>query len=177
MLWFFGFAPKPSNIIESPFHRTMFRDSEALCFRSHFCPHKFLICSPFTPWCRSDVPIILVFRALGFVADKDILEHICYDFNDPAMMELLRPSLEEAAAINDQEVSAHATSCYVMTSSSGVKFLKGQPRRKIRKTFLKLQIALYLIVGWFVGRSAAHMGTDLTIALAHMGNRLLNRDS
>jgi DNA-directed RNA polymerase II subunit RPB2 len=46
-----------------------------------------------------------VFRALGFVADKDILEHICYDFNDPAMMELLRPSLEEAAAINDQEVS------------------------------------------------------------------------
>ncbi len=41
----------------------------------------------------------MVFRALGFVADKDILEHICYDFNDTAMMELLRPSLEEAFVI------------------------------------------------------------------------------
>jgi hypothetical protein len=46
----------------------------------------------------------VVFRALGFVADKDILEHICYDFNDTAMMELLRPSLEEAFVIQNQQV-------------------------------------------------------------------------
>ncbi len=46
----------------------------------------------------------MVFRALGFVADKDILEHICYDFNDTAMMELLRPSLEEAFVIQNQQV-------------------------------------------------------------------------
>ena len=39
---------------------------------------------------------IIVFRALVFVADKDILEHICYDFSDAAMMDLLRPSLEGA---------------------------------------------------------------------------------
>jgi hypothetical protein len=74
-----------------------------------------------------------VFRALGFVADKDILEHICYDFNDPAMMELLRPSLEEAAAINDQEVSP-CDFRRVMTSSSGVNFLQGQPRQLMRAT-------------------------------------------
>ena len=42
---------------------------------------------------------IIVFRALGFVAYKDILEHICYDFSDAAMMELLRTSLEEAFLI------------------------------------------------------------------------------
>lgn len=46
----------------------------------------------------------MVFRALGFVADKDILEHICYDFSDTAMMELLRPSLEEAFVIQNQQV-------------------------------------------------------------------------
>ncbi|GAB4831192.1 DNA-dependent RNA polymerase II [Ancistrocladus abbreviatus] len=47
------------------------------------------------PYIKSEIPIIIIFRALGFVADKDILEHICYDFSDTQMMELLRPSLEE----------------------------------------------------------------------------------
>ena len=36
--------------------------------------------------------------------DKDILEHICYDFSDTQMMELLRPSLEEAFVIQNQQV-------------------------------------------------------------------------
>ncbi|RZC47461.1 hypothetical protein C5167_040407 [Papaver somniferum] len=43
--------------------------------------------------------------ALGFVADKDILEHICYDFQDSEMMDLLRPSLEEAFVFHNQEVA------------------------------------------------------------------------
>ena len=32
---------------------------------------------------------MVVFRALGFVADRDILEHIIYDFDDPEMMEMV----------------------------------------------------------------------------------------
>ena len=59
------------------------------------------------PYIRSDVPILVVFRALGFVADRDILEHIVYDFGDTEMMEALRPSIEEALPINSQEVRAH----------------------------------------------------------------------
>jgi len=46
------------------------------------------------PYIRQDIPIVIIFRALGFVADRDILEHIVYDFQDKQMMELLRPSLE-----------------------------------------------------------------------------------
>ncbi|KAG6404880.1 hypothetical protein SASPL_132457 [Salvia splendens] len=57
------------------------------------------------PYIRTEVPIIIVFRALGFISDKEILEHICYDFNDPQMMELLRPSLEEAFVIQNQQVA------------------------------------------------------------------------
>ncbi|KAF3451172.1 hypothetical protein FNV43_RR07264 [Rhamnella rubrinervis] len=34
-----------------------------------------------------------------------ILEHICYDFDDTQMMELLRPSLEEAFVIQNQQVA------------------------------------------------------------------------
>ena len=56
------------------------------------------------PYIRTEIPIVIVFRALGFVADKDILEHICYDFADTQMMELLRPSFEEAFVIQNQQV-------------------------------------------------------------------------
>ena len=51
------------------------------------------------------MPIIVVFRALGIITDKDILEHICYDFNDNQMLELLKPSIEEAFVIQDREVA------------------------------------------------------------------------
>ncbi|THG13649.1 hypothetical protein TEA_007388 [Camellia sinensis var. sinensis] len=57
------------------------------------------------PYIRTEVPIVVVFRALGFVADKDILEHICYEFSDIQMMDLLRPSLEEAFVIQNQQVA------------------------------------------------------------------------
>jgi DNA-directed RNA polymerase II subunit RPB2 len=57
------------------------------------------------PYIKQDIPIIIVFRALGFVADRDILEHIVYTFDDVDMMDLLRPSLEEAFVIQDREVA------------------------------------------------------------------------
>ncbi|KAG7280882.1 hypothetical protein CRUP_035192 [Coryphaenoides rupestris] len=47
------------------------------------------------PYIRQEVPIIIVFRALGFVSDRDILEHIIYDFDDPEMMEM-----EQNVALN-----------------------------------------------------------------------------
>lgn len=31
------------------------------------------------PHIREEVPVVIVFRALGFVTDKDILSHIVYD--------------------------------------------------------------------------------------------------
>lgn len=42
---------------------------------------------------------------IGFVADKDIIEHIVYDSSDTDMMERFRPSLEEAAPIQNQIVA------------------------------------------------------------------------
>ena len=53
----------------------------------------------------SKVPAIVVFRALGFLSDKKILEHILYNFDDTEMVELLRPSLEEAFFINDEKLA------------------------------------------------------------------------
>ena len=42
------------------------------------------------PYIKQEIPIIIVFRALGFVSDRDILEHIIYDFDDPEMMEMVQ---------------------------------------------------------------------------------------
>eukprot|EP00879_Flechtneria_rotunda_P010808 GHRR01011294.1.p1 GENE.GHRR01011294.1~~GHRR01011294.1.p1 ORF type:complete len:1068 (+),score=370.65 GHRR01011294.1:1153-4356(+) len=57
------------------------------------------------PYVKADVPILILFRALGTVSDRDILEHIVYDFNDHEMMEALRPSIEEAQPINTQTLA------------------------------------------------------------------------
>lgn len=54
---------------------------------------------------KTDIPIVIVFRALGIVSDEDILNHICYDREDTQMLEMLKPCIEEAFAIQDQEVA------------------------------------------------------------------------
>jgi len=57
------------------------------------------------PYIKQEIPIMIVFRALGFVADRDILEHIIYDFDDPELMEIVKPSLDEAFVIQEQNVA------------------------------------------------------------------------
>ncbi|PKS07463.1 hypothetical protein jhhlp_006067 [Lomentospora prolificans] len=57
------------------------------------------------PFVKGDLPIAIVFRALGVVSDEDILNHICYDRNDSQMLEMLRPCIEEAFVIQDREVA------------------------------------------------------------------------
>ncbi|KAI6086836.1 DNA-dependent RNA polymerase II beta subunit [Hypoxylon rubiginosum] len=57
------------------------------------------------PFVKADLPIAIVFRALGVVSDEEILNHICYDRNDSQMLEMLRPCIEEAFCIQDREVA------------------------------------------------------------------------
>ncbi|KAJ3401560.1 DNA-dependent RNA polymerase II [Chytriomyces hyalinus] len=57
------------------------------------------------PYIKQDVPIVVVFRALGIISDKEIMEKICYDFDDTPMLELLKPCIEEAFPIQTREVA------------------------------------------------------------------------
>lgn len=57
------------------------------------------------PFVKSELPVAIVFRALGVVSDEDILNHICYDRNDSQMLEMLRPCIEEAFCVQDREVA------------------------------------------------------------------------
>nr|QGX47696.1 DNA-directed RNA polymerase II second largest subunit [Fusarium xyrophilum]QGX47697.1 DNA-directed RNA polymerase II second largest subunit [Fusarium xyrophilum]QGX47698.1 DNA-directed RNA polymerase II second largest subunit [Fusarium xyrophilum] len=57
------------------------------------------------PFVKADLPVAIVFRALGVVSDEDILNHICYDRNDSQMLEMLRPCIEEAFCVQDREIA------------------------------------------------------------------------
>ena len=57
------------------------------------------------PYIKTEIPIVIVFRALGVVSDEDILNHICYDRRDTQMLEMLKPCIEEAFVIQDREVA------------------------------------------------------------------------
>lgn len=57
------------------------------------------------PYIKQEVPIVILFRGLGAVADKKILEHIIYDFKDRQMMEMLRPSFEQAQVVQSDSVA------------------------------------------------------------------------
>jgi len=57
------------------------------------------------PYVKQEIPIVIIFRALDYVPDRSILELVCYDFRDKRMLELLRPSLEEARYIQTRDAA------------------------------------------------------------------------
>ncbi|KAI0347765.1 DNA-directed RNA polymerase II, subunit 2 [Trametopsis cervina] len=57
------------------------------------------------PYIKVDIPIWVVFRALGVISDRDILEHICYDMQDAQMIEMLKPCIDEGFVIQDREIA------------------------------------------------------------------------
>lgn len=69
------------------------------------------ICSPFESiggLVRNLSVVVLIpldaFCAIRCVADRDILQRICYDFVDKQLLNLLKPSLEEAFDFPSQRV-------------------------------------------------------------------------
>lgn len=57
------------------------------------------------PYIKQEIPIAVVFRALGFISDHNILEHIVCDFDDHEMMEMLKASLDDAFVIQSKNVA------------------------------------------------------------------------
>eukprot|EP00418_Pyrodinium_bahamense_P089315 CAMPEP_0179044970 /NCGR_PEP_ID=MMETSP0796-20121207/17940_1 /TAXON_ID=73915 /ORGANISM="Pyrodinium bahamense, Strain pbaha01" /LENGTH=1177 /DNA_ID=CAMNT_0020741369 /DNA_START=75 /DNA_END=3608 /DNA_ORIENTATION=+ len=62
-----------------------------------------LVCT--CPYLRVEVPLVVMLRGLGIIADKDILERIVFDLSDFAMLNACRNSIEDASPINTQELA------------------------------------------------------------------------
>ena len=55
------------------------------------------------PYIKIDVPIAILFRALGVTSDKDIMDYIVFDEDDNSFKELLRPSLDYSIDYKEKE--------------------------------------------------------------------------
>lgn len=55
------------------------------------------------PYVKKDIPIFILFRALGVISDGEIVFRLVYDLRDQKMVDLVRPSLEEGTSINSQD--------------------------------------------------------------------------
>lgn len=123
------------------------------------------------PYIKQEIPIMIVFRALGFVADRDILEHIIYDFEDPEMMEMVKPSLDEAFVIQEQKVALN----FIATRGArpGVPYEK---RIKYSKEILQKEMLPHVGVSDFCEtKKAYYLGYMVhRLLLAALGRRELD---
>ena len=92
------------------------------------------------PNVRKEIPLILVFRALGIDNDEDIKKYICQDSNDKNTLGMLRASFEECAIINDQDSALR----YIGTHTNG--FIQGAENQvdSARLFILKQQLFPHL---------------------------------
>ena len=51
------------------------------------------------PWIRDEIPICILFRALGCTSDRQILSRIYYSEDDADLMEAMKPSLEDSMSV------------------------------------------------------------------------------
>ena len=69
------------------------------------------------------IPIVILFRALGVVSDKEIFEHICYDLKDLAMMDLLTGSFKEATYCTTVDsAKSFLGACTLSNKAERIKF-------------------------------------------------------
>ncbi|CAE8739290.1 unnamed protein product [Polarella glacialis] len=62
-----------------------------------------LVCT--CPYLRTEIPLVIMLRAMGIVADRDILERIVFDMSDFGMINACRLSIEDASPISTQEMA------------------------------------------------------------------------
>lgn len=105
---------------------------------------------------------MVVFRALGFVADRDILEHIINDFDDPEMMEMVKPSLDEAFVIQEQSIALN----FIGTRGSKAGIVK-EKRVKYAKEILQKEMLPHVGISDFCETKKAYF-------LGYMVHRLLS---
>ena len=120
----------------------------------------------------SDIPVFILFRAMGIESDHDIIANIIYNMNDTKMLNLLRPSValstdEEGVPIRTREEAFE----YLIT-----KLRRNRRISLIDEDLAKIQKKMFL--NKIIRRDIfPHLGDDIPKKIRFLGlmmNRLLN---
>jgi DNA-directed RNA polymerase II subunit RPB2 len=129
---------------------------------------------------RLPIPLFIIFRILGINTDKDIIEHIVHDLSSDSskdIIDLLKPSMEEASVINTQKIALEFVSKYVSYISHSKKILSDND--KIKYTYKVILDEFLPHVGPSLSKKAYYLGYMVNKLLSHALGRLDydNRDS
>jgi len=115
------------------------------------------------PYVRDDIPVAVMFRALGSItSDKEILQFICYDMTDQMMLEMMRPSIDEAFPVQTREVAEN----YIANrGNAGVGALK-EDRLQYARLLLQKHLLPHISV-------SANQETKKTYYLGYVVHKLL----
>lgn len=109
---------------------------------------------------KHDVPLFVIFKALGIESDRHILDYILYDTNDPAnevIMKELVGSIDEASEIVCARDALEYLSKYL--------HINGYPREMILNKHHRLNILRSVLETEFL----PHVGTDLKKKALYLG--------
>lgn len=109
---------------------------------------------------KFDVPLFVLFRALGFESDKEILSYICYDVEDSdncKVIESLAGSIEEANSVLTKREAREYLSKYMNISGYPKEYLCNKNHRlEILETILTNEFLPH--VGRDFGKKALYLG-------------------
>ena len=119
-----------------------------------------------------NIPIFVLFRALGIEADKNIIANITYDLNDTKMINLLRKSIQFSVDDNGNEIrTKEQASEYLITKLKRNKRIS-QTDEEISNIQKKIYLDKVLRKDFF-----PHLGDDINKNIRYLGlmiNKLLN---
>ena len=73
------------------------------------------------PHFRDDVPLFILFRAMGYISDKEIISLIFGKKLDPEYYELLKPSIIDSENIQTREEALHYIKSHLTIKTSNVE--------------------------------------------------------
>ena len=115
---------------------------------------------------NSDIPMFILFRALGVDSDREIVRLVVYDMDDTEMIEMLKPSLEEGLMAIDQPAALdYIREELTITNMNTQASEEAQIAYKLR-----------LVRDWILKYFLPHVGEDMSakaLFLGHMINKLL----
>lgn len=123
------------------------------------------------PKIRQDIPLFIMYRALGIVSDRDILEYIAGNLNNSTaklLIQYLHPSLEEASSITTETAALRYISHYLM--------LPGHMKNLDEKDEGDMNYKLAYTKSVIVQDLFTHLGEDVVLKsffLGHMTAKLL----